>query len=165
MVRLALALLFAASMTGAVAAQTAEQRPLWNAEMEPCRIFGPLYYVGTKELASFAIATPEGLIVLDGGLPESAPRVVASLETLGKRMDQVKILLNSHAHFDHAGGLAELAAKSGARVEASAADYHLPGPLPACNSGAARQDSCAPRLKAALAGARSAPPSAPCRPG
>ncbi len=103
-------------------AQTAEQRGDWNQPVEPFRIFGPLFYVGTKEIASFAIQTDDGLIVLDGGLPETAPRIEASLTKLGLKVTDVKILLNSHSHFDHAGGLAELKKKSGARMIASARD-------------------------------------------
>jgi metallo-beta-lactamase class B len=97
----------------------------WNEPVEPFRIFGPLYYVGTRELAVFALATEEGLILLDGGLPESGPRVEASLERLGFAIADVEILVNSHAHFDHAGGLAALKAASGARLAASEADAEL----------------------------------------
>jgi metallo-beta-lactamase class B len=103
-------------------AQTSDIRGEWNAPVEPFRIFGPLYYVGTKEVASYAISTPQGLILLDGGLPESAPRIVASLEKLGFRIQDAKILLNSHSHFDHAGSLAELKEKSGAQMIASERD-------------------------------------------
>ena len=103
-------------------AQTADVRADWNAPVEPFRIFGPLHYVGTKEVASYAITTSRGLIILDGGLPESAPRIVASLEKLGLKIADAKILLNSHSHFDHAGGLAELQKASGAQVVASERD-------------------------------------------
>ncbi len=103
-------------------AQDAEERSQWNQPVEPFRIFGPLYYVGAKEVASYAIATPEGLILLDGGLPETAPRVLESLGKLGFRIEDVKLLLNSHSHFDHAGGLAELKRRSGARLLASEGD-------------------------------------------
>lgn len=103
-------------------AQTADERALWNSPVEPFRIFGPLYYVGTKEVSSFAIKTSDGLIVLDGGLPETAPRIVASLGKLGLKIADVKVLLNSHSHFDHAGGLAELKKLSGARMVASERD-------------------------------------------
>lgn len=103
-------------------AQSAEERALWNEPVAPFRIFGPILYVGTREVSSFAIETSEGLILLDGGLPETAPRIMTSLETVGHSIKEVEILLNSHSHFDHAGGLAELKQKSGARFIASARD-------------------------------------------
>ena len=117
-----LALLLCSPLAPASFAQTADQRADWNAPVEPFRIFGPLYYVGTKEVSSFAIVTPGGLVVLDGGLPESASRIVASLDKLGLKIGDVKILLNSHSHFDHAGGLAELKKLSGAQMMASERD-------------------------------------------
>ncbi len=121
--RLALPLLaFAASFAAIAAAQSVDERTLWNQPVEPFRIFGPLHYVGTQEIAAFAIETSEGLIVLDGGLPETAPQIAESLGKLGFRLQDVKILLNSHSHFDHAGGLAELKAKSGAQLFASEPD-------------------------------------------
>lgn len=120
--RFLIALLLGSLLPLVAAAQSPEQRVEWNQPVEPFRIFGPLYYVGTKEIASFAISTPKGLIVIDGGLPETAPRIVASLEKLKLRIRDVKILLNSHSHFDHAGGLAELKRKSGAQLIASERD-------------------------------------------
>ncbi|HEV7667375.1 MAG TPA: subclass B3 metallo-beta-lactamase [Thermoanaerobaculia bacterium] len=122
MSRFTLAVLLCFSLAASAAAQTPDVRAEWNAPVEPFRIFGPLYYVGTKEVASFAIKTPKGLVILDGGLPESAPRIVESLENLGLRIQDAKILLNSHSHFDHAGGLAELKEKSGAQMMASERD-------------------------------------------
>ncbi len=96
-----------------VGAQTHEEWRAWNQPVPPFRIFGPLHYVGASDIAAYAIQTPDGLIVLDGGFPDTAPQIVANLKTLGFGIEQVKILLNSHAHLDHAGGLAELKAKSG----------------------------------------------------
>jgi len=97
----------------------------WNQPVEPFRIFGPVYYVGASDVTAFAFATPEGLILLDGGFPETASQIRKNLETLGFSIDQVKILLNSHAHVDHAGGLAELKRASGARLVASEGDAPL----------------------------------------
>ncbi len=117
-----LALLLGSLLAASTDAQTADERADWNAPVEPFRIFGPLYYVGTKEVSSFAVVTPGGLVVLDGGLPESAARIVASLGNLGLKITDVKVLLNSHSHFDHAGGLAELKRLSGAQMMASERD-------------------------------------------
>lgn len=97
----------------------------WNRPVEPFRIFGPLYYVGASDVTAFAFETPEGLIVLDGGFPETAPQIRKNLETLGFALDRVRILLNTHAHVDHAGGLAELKVASGARMVASEGDAPL----------------------------------------
>lgn len=120
--RFSFALLLGGLLAAPALAQTADERALWNSPVEPFRIFGPLYYVGTKEVSSFAIKTSAGLIVVDGGLPETAPRIVASLGKLGLKIGDVKVLLNSHSHFDHAGGLAELKKLSGARMMASERD-------------------------------------------
>ncbi len=117
-----LALVLGGLFALSASAQTADERASWNAPVEPFRIFGPLYYVGAKEVSSFAIKTPGGLVVIDGGLPETAARIEASLQKLGWKITDVKILLNSHSHFDHAGGLAELKKKSGARMMADERD-------------------------------------------
>ncbi len=93
----------------------------WNAPLEPFRIFGDSYYVGTAGLASILIHSPAGSILVDGGLPQSAPQILANIEKLGFRAQDVKILVNSHAHYDHAGGLAQLQDVTGARVYASPA--------------------------------------------
>ena len=80
----------------------------WNKPVEPVRITDDLYYVGTNEMTSFLITTPQGHIVIDGGFEETAPMILANIRKLGFRAEDVKILLNSHAHYDHAGGLAAL---------------------------------------------------------
>jgi metallo-beta-lactamase class B len=105
-----------------VQAQSDAEALKWNEPVEPFRIAGNLYYVGAKEVAAYLVATPEGHVLLDGGLPETAARIEAGVERLGFHLKDVKILLKSHAHFDHAGGLAALKAKSGARLLASAGD-------------------------------------------
>jgi metallo-beta-lactamase class B len=96
-----------------------------NEPVSPFRIAGNLYYVGAKEVASFLITTPQGHILLDGGFAETAPQIERNMAQLGFKIEDVKLLLNSHAHFDHAGGLAELKQKSGAKLIASAGDAEL----------------------------------------
>lgn len=91
----------------------------WNIPQEPFRIYGNTYYVGTRGLGSILITSPSGHVLIDGALPESAPLISANVRSLGFRMEDVKLILNSHVHFDHAGGLAELQKLSGARVAAS----------------------------------------------
>jgi metallo-beta-lactamase class B len=92
----------------------------WNAPQAPLRIFGNSWYVGTRGLAAILITSNEGHVLIDGGLPESAPQIVESIAALGFRIEDVKLLLNSHAHYDHAGGIAALQRASGAAVAASA---------------------------------------------
>ena len=96
-----------------------------NQPVEPFRIVGNLYYVGASDIAIFLIATDRGLILLDGGYQETAPQIRDNVARLGFKIADVKMLLNSHAHFDHAGGLAQLEAWSGARLLASAGDAPL----------------------------------------
>lgn len=106
----------------ACAQSNAEQAREWNQRFPPFRVIGNIYYVGAAGVSSFAIRTSRGIIVLDGGLPETAPLILDSLKQLGLDAKDVKILLNSHAHFDHAGGLARLKEATGARFYASQAD-------------------------------------------
>lgn len=91
----------------------------WNTPQQPFRLFGNSYYIGTRGLSAVLIDTGAGLIVLDGALPQSAPRIAENIRTLGFELEDVRWVLNSHAHFDHAGGIAALARLSGARVGAS----------------------------------------------
>jgi metallo-beta-lactamase class B len=97
----------------------------WNQPVSPFRIAGNLYYVGATEVASFLITTPKGHFLIDGGFVETAPQIERNISQLGFKLEDVKFLLNSHAHFDHAGGLAELKRKSGAKLIASARDAEL----------------------------------------
>ena len=94
----------------------------WNQPVEPFRIIGNLYYVGATDITSYLIATPKGHIVLDGGFAETAPMILANIRKLGFKTEDVKILLNSHAHTDHAGGLAELKRATGATLYAMRGD-------------------------------------------
>lgn len=103
----------------------ATQRTEWNRPITPFHIIGNIYYVGMAGVASYLITTPAGHILLDGGLEESAPLIEKNIAALGFRIRDVKYLLNSHAHFDHCGGLAELKRHSGARVVVSRADAEV----------------------------------------
>jgi metallo-beta-lactamase class B len=91
----------------------------WNQAQSPFRIFGNTYYVGTHGLSSVLITSPGGHVLIDGDLPESAPRIAGNIKSLGFRLNDVKLIVNSHVHSDHAGGIAELQQQSGARVAAS----------------------------------------------
>jgi len=93
--------------------------PGWNTPQEPFQIFGNTYYVGTRGLASILITSPDGHVLIDGGLPDSAPLILRNITALGFDIVDVGLILNSHAHFDHAGGIAALQRASGARVAAT----------------------------------------------
>jgi metallo-beta-lactamase class B len=93
----------------------------WNATQAPFRIHGSTYYVGVRGLSSILITSDRGHILIDGDLPESVPKIAASIRALGFRVEDVKLILNSHVHFDHAGGIAGLQRLSGAEVAAGAA--------------------------------------------
>lgn len=99
-----------------------EENPGWTEPYEPFRVIGNIYSVGPCGLGVYLIATHEGHILLDGGLPETVPLIARNIEALGFRLSDVKILLNSHAHFDHSGGLAALKALTGATLIASEGD-------------------------------------------
>ncbi|MEH6676256.1 subclass B3 metallo-beta-lactamase [Phenylobacterium sp.] len=94
----------------------------WSAPGEPLHIADNFYYVGTESIAVYLITTPEGHILVDGAMPTSAPLVLASIRELGFEPKDVKVILNTHAHFDHTGGLADLKAATGATLAASAGD-------------------------------------------
>ena len=96
----------------------------WNAPQRPFRIYGNTWYVGPHGLSSILLDTGKGLALFDGDLPESAPLIEANIRALGIRMRAVRWILNSHAHADHAGGIAALQRDSGAQVLASAAGAH-----------------------------------------
>ena len=89
---------------------------------EPFTIAGNLHYVGATGITAFLITGPEGHILIDGGYPETAPLIIDSIEQLGFEIRDVEVLVNSHAHFDHAGGLAELQRASGAELWVSDGD-------------------------------------------
>jgi metallo-beta-lactamase class B len=91
---------------------------------EPFRIAGNFYYVGATDAAAFLITGPQGHIVIDGGYPTTAALVMASIAKLGFSIKDVKILLNSEPHPDHAGGLGVLQQASGAELWASEASAY-----------------------------------------
>lgn len=105
-----------------LAQNSARMRSEWNQPVKPFRIIGNVYYVGASGVSAFLIATQNGSILLDGGLPETAPLIEKSIAALGFQVSSIKYLLNSHAHYDHCGGLAELKRLSGAEMISSEGD-------------------------------------------
>jgi metallo-beta-lactamase class B len=97
----------------------------WNAPFEPFRIIGNIYYVGAAGISSFLITTPQGHILIDTGFEMTVPRITNSLAKLGFRLQEIKFLLSSHAHLDHAGGHALMKSLTGARICISEADSAL----------------------------------------
>jgi metallo-beta-lactamase class B len=96
--------------------------PEWLQPFEPFRIAGNLYYVGSKGLASYLVATPEGHVLINSDLEESVPLLRASVEKLGFKFTDIRVLLISHAHFDHDAGSAAIKKLTGARYMVMDAD-------------------------------------------
>jgi metallo-beta-lactamase class B len=106
----------------ALTATPAMAQANWNKPAEPFHVIDNVWYVGTDGLSAFLFTTPEGHILLDGATPEGAPIIEANIAKLGFKLSDVKILLNSHAHFDHSGGLAKLKQDTGAQLAAMEGD-------------------------------------------
>lgn len=104
------------SAVNSFAQQNDEEQRAWNRPVKPFRVAGNIYYVGVAGVTSFLITTPEGHILLDSGFAETVPRIEESMRQLGFKLKDVKVLINSHAHFDHAGGLARLKELTGAKL-------------------------------------------------
>ena len=105
--------LTAAVTTGA--SLSAQNNPDWTEPFPPFRIAGNLYYVGSKGLANYLITTPQGHILINSDLQESVPLIRSSVEKLGFKFSDVRILLISHAHWDHDAGSAAIKSLTGAK--------------------------------------------------
>ena len=126
MAMLALGHAFSASPTGA-----------WTTPFPPHKIAGNLYYVGSQDLASYLIATPEGHILINSSLEESVPLIRASVEKLGFKFTDIKILLISHAHSDHCAGSGEIKKLTGASYRV------MEGDVAAVENGGAKKSRLA----------------------
>jgi metallo-beta-lactamase class B len=115
--KLGAALAFALSLSAPAFAQAN-----WNKPTEPFHVIANIYYVGTEGLGAYLFTGEEGHVLLDGATPEGAAVIKANIAKLGFKLSDVKILLNSHAHFDHSGGLADLKAVTGAKLHAMEGD-------------------------------------------
>lgn len=117
--------LFGLMFPSPIYGQADETSRSWNQPVKPFRIAGNLYYVGASDITSYLIVTPSGHILLDSGFVETVPQIQQNVAQLGFRLEDVKILINSHAHYDHAGGLALLKRLTGAKLMTSEADASL----------------------------------------
>ena len=97
----------------------------WTRPFPPFRIVGNLYYVGTYDLACYLIVTPAGNILINTGLAGSAAQIRGNIETLGFRFSDTRLLLATHAHFDHVSAMAEVKRLTGARLAATEAEVTL----------------------------------------
>jgi len=130
MKKLLIALVALLTLAGTAQAQTpkdllAALLVKWNTPTEPFRMIGNVYYVGTDGLASYLITSPQGHILVDTVMPEATSQIKANIEKLGFKVADIKYLLNTHAHIDHTGGLAEMKQASGAQLVAGEADKPL----------------------------------------
>lgn len=103
--------------------------PAWTRPFPAFRIAGNLYYVGSEDLASYLIVTPDGNILINSGLEQSVPQIRKSVESLGFRFSDIKILLISHAHYDHCAGSAAIIKETGAKY------YVMDADVPVVESG------------------------------
>jgi metallo-beta-lactamase class B len=130
MKKLAITLVALLPLAGAAQAQTVKDflaavRVKWNTPTEPFKMIGNVYYVGTDGLASYLITSPQGHILVDTVMPESTSLITANIQKLGFKVTDIKYLINTHAHIDHTGGLAEIKQASGAQMVGGEADKPL----------------------------------------
>ena len=143
MKRLLIAL--AASVLALAPAAHADMPASWTKPTKSYRVVGNIYYVGTEGISSWLITSSEGHVLLDGGPnAEVGKQIERNITGLGFQLADVKVLINTHAHYDHAGGLAQLKADTGAKLWISRGDkpaieqgHHIgdnengPTPMPA----------------------------------
>jgi metallo-beta-lactamase class B len=99
--------------------------PSWITPQKPFRIYGNTWYVGPRGLGVFLVTARSGDVLIDGGVPGHVSLIEANIRDLGINLHDIKWILNSHAHCDHAGGIAQLAHDTGAQVIAGVADVPL----------------------------------------
>jgi metallo-beta-lactamase class B len=115
---IAAALIAAASLIGAAAVAPQDG----NQPAAPFRIADALYFVGSSDIGSYLITTPAGHILIDAGYVSTVPIIEANIAALGFKVQDIRILLNTQAHFDHAGGFADMKKRTGAKLMVSGAD-------------------------------------------
>jgi len=119
-------LLLAAALTiGTTVAMSSPQNEEWTKPFPPFRLIGNVYWVGTYDLSTYLITTPQGHILINTGLAETVPQIKSNVEQLGFKMADVKILTATHGHYDHVAGLAALKRMTGAKMMMSEQDVEL----------------------------------------
>ena len=113
---------FLAGLLAGLAGEARAQASDWTEPFPPFHIAGNLYYVGSRGLAAYLVVTPQGDILINSNLQDSVPQIRRSIEQLGFRFSDVKILLISHAHYDHDAGSAEIVRTTGAKYMVMDAD-------------------------------------------
>lgn len=103
----------------------AQAPPSWTTPVKPVRVVGNIYYVGTEELGAFLLAGKKGLILLDAPMDENVDLVLRNVQSLGFDPARIRVLLNSHAHLDHAGGFAAIKKKTRAKLYMTAPEAEL----------------------------------------
>jgi len=114
--------LFVFCLAVSIFAQKLDGDRAMNQPVEPFKIIGNVYYVGASDITSYLITTPNGHILIDSGFEETVPQIKANIAKLGFKLEDIKILLINHAHYDHCGGLAEIKKLTKARLFASPPD-------------------------------------------
>ncbi len=97
----------------------------WTRPFPPFRIIGNVYWVGTYDLSTYLITTPQGHILINTGVGDTAQQIRASVEALGFKLADVKILTATHGHYDHVAGFADLKRMTGAKLVVAAGDRDL----------------------------------------
>jgi len=103
----------------------AQNDPDWTRPFAPFRMIGNIYWVGSYDLSSFLITTPRGHILINTGVGDTATQIKASVERLGFKLEDVKILTTTQGHYDHVAGMAELKRMTGARLLVEEQDKEL----------------------------------------
>jgi metallo-beta-lactamase class B len=127
--RLTLFLIFCGTVLGGTALaqpqSAAPQNADWTRPFPPFRMIGNIYWVGSYDLATYLITTPQGNILINTGVGDTAQQIKASVEQLGFKLTDMKILTSTHGHFDHVAGMAELKRMTGAMLVVSEGDREL----------------------------------------
>jgi metallo-beta-lactamase class B len=118
-------LLLALTFAALAPASFGQANPEWTKPFPPFKIIGNLYWVGTWDLSTYLITTPQGNILINTGLAETVPQIKANVEQLGFKLSDTKILTATHGHFDHVAGMAELKKMTGATMVMSEQDAEL----------------------------------------
>ena len=118
-------LLVLTCLTPFIGSAHADANPDWSTPLPPFQIADNLYYVGSRDLASYLITTPKGNVLINANLASAPPQIRASIEKLGFKYDDTKILLNAQAHFDHSAGTAEIIRETHAKNEVMDGDVSV----------------------------------------